>query len=296
MRLRAVVAGIAGSVLVFGACGPRKREIRTPDAYVQVQTASEAELFDLVNTRYAQLNTLAVARMRIEFTGGSLEKGYLEEYPIAKGYLVAQRPDSIFMNILNPVTSSTVVTMAASKGRFQIWVPRENKYVVGTTDLPPDRDKPLYSIRPDHLLEAVLIAPVTVGDSGRVYFLQEDQDAIRKYYVLHELDITRGRGGACLMRKIWVERVGLHLYRQELFECGQPISTVEYGEAIAVNDRLVSQHVLVERIREHYTLRLRLEGDSIEIDRDLKESAFQVPMPPGAELVEVEAVSERDQK
>lgn len=287
MRASRVLALLLILVMPGLSCGKKKTQVRIPPSYQQAREADWPELVSLLNDRYAGIETLTISRMRIEFTGGSVEKGYLEEYPTARGHLVAGRPDSIYVNILNPVTTSTVVTMAASGGRFQVWIPRENKYLVGSTDIPADSDKPLYSVRPDHLLDAILIGPLHTDDRNLLYFLQEDQDYQRKYYVIHEVDLSAGREALCLRRKLWIERGGLSLSRQQLYRCGVPVGDIAYAAPLEVGERTVSTTVSVERIPENYTVRLEFDADTIRVDRELKEGTFEIPFPPGAELVEV---------
>ncbi len=286
MRNRRVLPLLA-VLLVAGAarCGPRTVELDVPVAYGEAQEVTPQELLELVNG-YARLQTLTVSRFSAEFTGGSLEKGYLKEYPRAKGYLVAAAPDSIFLNILNPLTSSTVVTMAASEGRFQIWVPRENTYLVGSTALRREDEDPLHNVRPDHILQALLVEPLPSPSPDTWLVVAEEQDARYKYYTLEV--VRRDASLACLERRLWVERSELRLARQQYYDCGRPVSLIEYGGVVDVGGQPVSNDVSVERLVEHYRMSLRWEPDAARVNQTLKETAFQVPQPPGAELVVVE--------
>ncbi len=276
-----------GALVGLTSCGPKRTELDIPAAYLGAQTATPRELIQLVN-QYAGLQTLTVSRFSAEFTGGSLEKGYLKEYPRAKGYLVAAAPESIFLNILNPLTSSTVVTMAASRGRFQIWVPRENKYLVGSTKLRRAADDPLYNVRPDHILQALLVEPVSMGDFESRVVMAEEQDGRHKYYTLDVVGEGEGAGLGCLRRRLWIERSQLQLARQKYYDCGKPISLIEYGGAIRMGEQWVSNDITLQRPAEHYQMRLEWKPEAVRLNQSLKESAFEVPRPPGAELVVVE--------
>ncbi len=273
------------------ACGPRTVSIDVPRGYAEALTATPSELIDLINQRYAALHTLTVSNFRVEFTGGSVERGYLKEYPSGKGYLAASRPDSIYLNINNPLTSSTVVAMAASRGEFEIWAPRENKYLTGKTSVRLSDKDPLYSVRPDHLLQGILVEPVPVDDPRYRFFVEEDQDSSRKYYVLGVID-SRPAGALCLVRKIWVDRSNLRMARQRYYDCGAPISLIEYTLPTELEGGLISRGISVERIPEAYRLKLELGEDSLRFNQPLKENAFHIPKPPGAELVVVEGDGE----
>ncbi len=283
--LLAVALALPGLGLMAN-CGPETVRVDVPTSYREAQTATPAELVELVN-QYAGIKTLTVSRFSAEFTGGSLEKGYLKEYPRAKGYLVAESPDSIFLNILNPLTSSTVVTMAATEGRFQIWVPRENKYLVGPTDLKLEEREPLQNVRPDHMLQALMVQPVRVDPPNSWLVVAEEQDSRRKFYTLDVIRVAAGTGVGCLQRRIWIERSELRLARQHYYDCGQPVSLIQYGGAVPMGEQLVSTEVTLERVQEHYRMHLRWEPEAVRVNQTLKETAFQVPRPPRAELVEI---------
>lgn len=278
-------------LLALVACGPRISRVAAPTSYRQAQTATAVELVELINRRYAAIDSLKAGRLKVEFTGGSIEKGYLKQYPTAKGHLIAQSPDAVYMNILNPVTSSTVVTMASAKGRFQIWVPRENKYLTGSTDLQGGSDNPLYNVRPDHLLQAILIEPIPLNASDGVHFVQEAQDAAGKYYVIHVAQLG-ATSASCLRRQLWIDRADLRLVRQNHYDCGKLSSTVQYGDTVEVGTWLLSRRITLRRLQEHYQLRLQL-GDGVGINQVLKAEMFDVPRPRGAEWVEITEIKQQ---
>ena len=87
---------------------------------------------------------MTVSKFEVEFTGGSIEDGYFEKYRTAKGYLVSRRPNSVFVNILNPLTSSSVLVMASHEELFQIWIPSRNQFVTGRADVERDEENPVY--------------------------------------------------------------------------------------------------------------------------------------------------------
>lgn len=271
--------------MVVGAgCGPRRVDVVVPQGYSQVQSASLAQLVERINSRYASVETLTVGRFQVKFTGGSVSQGYLKKYPSGKGHLVTKRPNWIFLNILNPVTSSTVVTMASDNQDFQMWVPRENKYVIGKTSVKAASEDPLYSVRPDHLLPALMIAPI---EDETVQVLEESQDGRQRFYVIHSIRIDQGQ--ACLSRKVWIERAQLEVVRQQYFNCGQLVSDIQYGEMVESSAGPITHSITLERIPEHYSIAFTFIPDSVRINRTVPTSRFFVMKPPKAEVVMVES-------
>jgi len=263
-----------------------KQKVTLPASYKMAKTATIDEVASLVNSRFAALTSLVVSRFEVEFQGGSAELGFIEKYPKAKGYLVAQRPDSVYVNILHPLTSSTVVAMAARGEDFRIWSPRDNKYLVGKTSVKTDETKPLLNVRPQHLLQAVLIDPIDRNDAQTICFMEEAQDPSFKYYVL-TLVRLRPEAAPCLTRKVWVERSKMEVIRQQYYECGTLQSDIHYGPPVLNGAVTVPGEIKVERVAEHYVIRLKLQPDGLELNRSIKEDRFDIPQPPGAELIEV---------
>jgi outer membrane lipoprotein-sorting protein len=238
------------------------------------------ELIEMINERYASLETLTVGRLQVKFTGGSIAKGYLKKYPTGKGHLVIKRPNWILVTILNPVTNSTVITMASDSREFQIWVPRQNKYLTGKTTATTESEDPMHSIRPAHLLPALMIAPL---GKDSVEVLEESREGQTEFYVIHSIHMKQG--GGCLSRKIWIERNEFNLTRQQYFDCGQLKSDIKYSGVVQLEAGSIGLSIILERISEHYTIAFTFEPDSIRVNRTVEESLFSVKKPRKAEVV-----------
>ncbi|RPI20908.1 MAG: hypothetical protein EHM61_26020 [Acidobacteria bacterium] len=265
-----------------------KQKVDVPAAYRLAKTATLDDLVALVNQRYAGIESIVASRFEVQFHGGSAELGLIEKYPRARGYLAAKWPSSIYVNILNPLTSSTLVAMASRNGEFQIWAPRDNKYLTGRTDVRLEEEKPLFNVRPQHLLDALIVEPLPDSGASSVVFLEEDQDASFKYYVLGVLLRESESSRFCLDRKIWIERSALRIARQQYYDCGVLVSTVAYSAPIEKAGFLVSTGVDVSRAKEHYRIDLKLEPEGLELNRPVKDERFDIPRPAGAELIVVQ--------
>ncbi|MDA2933872.1 outer membrane lipoprotein-sorting protein [Acidobacteria bacterium AH-259-D05] len=276
-------------VLVLVGCGAVKKRttMEIPPAYAQAQVASLDELVKLINERYAAAEALSVSRLKVEFTGGSIETGYMEEYRSAKGYLVAKWPDSVYVNILNPLTSSTVVAMATAGDTFQIWLPGENKYLTGKTDVELEEENPIFNVRPHHLLKGILVEPIPVNSLRYRYFLEETEDLRFKYYIVGVIDIEGDSRAASLVRKLWIERSTMRLVRQQYYETGELVSAITYGQPSEIDGVLINSDINIERKRENYRIGFELATEGIKVNPSIQEGAFEVPVPPGAELVVV---------
>ncbi|MFH1965871.1 MAG: hypothetical protein ABIJ42_10080 [Acidobacteriota bacterium] len=276
--------------LLLASCGAvrEKAKVQAPETYLQAKVATEAELMELINTSYADIDSIAVSRFSVEFTGGSLEDGYFEKYRKADGYLVAKRPDSIFVNILNPLTKSSVLTMASSESMFQIWIPSKNQYVIGPSEIERDVDNPVYNARPSHFVQGIMMETIELDNTGLNYYIEEEDDGVFRYYVLVVLRRASGSSRLTLHRKIWIERSSLQVRRQQYFQDSRLVSNIGYGPSVQIGNRLVPTTVRINRPLDRYSINFEIETDSVRLNRELKAGVFIVPKPPGAELIRVE--------
>ena len=274
-------------LLVLLASCTKKVRLDLPQGHLEALTASTDELIELINQRYSGIQTLTLVGARIEFVSRFVDQGFAREYPGGKAQLIARSPDAVYLNILNPLTSTTVVTMASDESRFQIWVPRENKYLVGDNDVQVNDPNPIYQVRPGHLLDAVLVEPLPSEADLRRLHIEETEDALRKYYTITVTEPVPGRVADCLRRKLWIERSALHLSRQVYYDCVRPVSRIAYGGAMEIGSKLVSAQVELDRVDANYLLRLGVQQGQVRIDRPLRPGTFEIPQPSGAERVEV---------
>lgn len=283
------------SILTSGCGGMMKttRTVDVPPAYGEAKTASRSELVELINHGYAGIESLKVSRLEVEYEGGLAEQGYLEKYPRGKGHLIVQRPDRIYVNILNPLTSSTVATIASAGETFQIWVPQENKFFTGRTGVHSEDENPFLNIRPLHILQGLLIEEVPVNSLRHGYFAVEDQDGQFKYYVLGIFMLEENSTGVQLVRRLWIERSEMRLVRQQYFgPTGEIITDIRYNRPVQIGGLWVNSGVEILRPRERYSIRFDLEDEQIKVNQPLKEGVFELQQPEGAELVIVEEKTE----
>ncbi len=273
-------------LMLLAGC-TKKVRLEVPQGHLESQTASADELVELINQRYSGIDTLTLVGARIEFVSRFADQGFAREYPGGKAQLIARSPDAIYLNILNPLTSTTAVTMASEQNRFQIWVPRENKYLVGDNNVQVNDPNPIYQVRPGHLLDAILVEPLPGLNDPRRLLIEETEDTLRKYYTITISEPVPGRLADCLQRKLWIERSALHLSRQVYYDCVRPVSRIAYGGAMEIGQKLVSAQVELDRVDANYLLRLGVREGQVRIDRPLRAGTFKIPQPPGAERVEV---------
>jgi len=273
-------------ILATGSsCVKKVEKIPTPATKKNLLTATREQLLELINQKYGALQSIKFSRLGVSVEAFYLAKGKKESYPKGSGYLVVQRPHWILMNVNNPLTHSTVAELAANGRTFQIWVPKENKYVTGPVDVKVEEDNPFYNIRPQHVFEAIFVRSLQ-NERGRSFYVFEDSDPQFEYYVIAEIENSVSH--ASLLRRVWIERSALRVVRQQWYgRRGELIEDARYGSETRVGGLPVFLDVKMIRPADGYRLSFSFEPDAIKVNEPVEESAFKVEKPPGAELVEV---------
>ena len=272
---------------VTGACVKKVETLPAAAAKKRAQTASREDLVALINRRYGGVQSIQYGRMEVRVEGYYSEQEKKESYPKGSGYVVMKRPHWILMNVTNPLTHSTVASMAANGATFQLFVPGENKYVTGPVDVASEGENPFYHIRPQHVAQAVFIRPLEQLPA-RSFFVYEESDNLFSYYVIAELENVPS--APWMARRLWVERSALRLVRQQEYgENGALLSDAVYNSEARVNGIPVLLDVDLLRPADGYRLHFTFDVAASKINEPVEDSAFVVNRPPGAELVEVRA-------
>jgi hypothetical protein len=111
----------------------------------------------------------------------------------------------------------------------------------------------------------------------------EQSDSQAKYY-----ELTVCREGIAprvyVVRRIWIERVGLTIARQQAFtDEGQIASDIVYSDETRVEGFSFPQRIRIERPLDAYSL--DVEFKNWRINPDLPDDAFILRPPPGAQII-----------
>ena len=125
--------------------------------------ASVTELVEKVQTLSASVQTLNLT-VDLEPTAGSIYSGVIKEYHDVKGFVLVQRPTLIRLVGQAPVVRTTIFDMASNGEEFRVYIPSKQKFIVGKTTLRRPAKNALENLRPQHILDALLVPPI---DSAR---------------------------------------------------------------------------------------------------------------------------------
>jgi len=249
--------------------------------------ASEEELLDRYNALALGIKSMD-ATLEMKATAGTKYSGVIDQYHEVKTFLLASRPYNVRMIGQVPVVGKTVFDMVSDGQTFEVSIPPRNKFLTGQVAVERQSNKPIENLRPQHLVDAVLWPEVRKEE---VVLIEEYNDENSRYYVL---TVLRGGYKSEILRKVWFDRVDLHMVRLQSYgPKGALLSDVRYANWQPVAPGSAEEYpmsIRIERPRDEY--RLDLTITKVTLNQALEADRFKLEAPAGAEVVKVGANSE----
>src|SRR5277367_3055676 len=155
--LRHRIGFVLLAVLPLTGCLFRSHKVEPPVSTVQLKTATQQQLIDLINTQADAIQTMQ-ATVDIDTTVGGVKKGKVTDYQEIRGYVLARKPAMLRMIGLMPIVRNKAFDMVSDGNRFKLWIPAKNRFVVGRNDVEShDPAQPLQNLRPQHIYDALLL-------------------------------------------------------------------------------------------------------------------------------------------
>jgi outer membrane lipoprotein-sorting protein len=277
-------AALAATLLLSPGCLVRKLKIVRPGfgSTDKLQTAALDQLLARLQTWNQQIQTVT-ATVDLEPTLGTVLKGQISQLKDVRGYVLIRKPNMIRMFGLYPVVRTRAFDMVSNGTDFELFVPVKNKFIVGKNHLDKPSARKLENLRPQHILEALVIAPPEKGERA---VLENDTDETNAYYIVHLLREEGGR--LVLTRNIWFDRVRLSIARQEIFdETGDIVSDSRYNDYDNVHGIAFPKKISVMRPKDEYGVALTVL--KLQLNETLGDEKFALTQPPGTELLDLSA-------
>jgi len=281
------VPALAATLLITSGCLVRRQTRVHPSQLPQ--PALEASLADLVarlNSTSESVRTLT-ATVDLEPTVGSIYSGVIKEYQDVNGFILIQRPALIRMVGQAPVVRTNIFDMVSNGEEFRLYIPPEQKFIVGKTNFRRPAKTSLENLRPQHILEALLVPGLDA--SKQKWFLEEAEEGTRRFYVLTIVEPAQEE--LRLERKAWFDRANLELVRMQYYESdGAYIEDVHYSDYRDFQGISYPSHIEVERPIEDYHLAIAILKATF--NQPIEPEKFVLNKPEGAQLVDLTAKAE----
>jgi len=245
--------------------------------------ASAHELVERVAKLSSGVRTLN-AQVDLAPTAGSVYSGVINEYHDVKAYILLESPSTIRMIGQAPVVRTTIFDMVSQGGQFRLYIPPKGKFIVGENTYQRPAKNALESLRPQHILDALLIPPIDVPREH--YTVHEATDAGKLYYVIDVLEPADkdAPGELALKRKLWFDRSNLDVSRLELYgPAGKEVEDVHYAQYQDFGGVRYPSQLKIDRPVEDYSLSIAFLKATF--NQPLSAEKFKLEKPEGAELV-----------
>ncbi len=242
--------------------------------------ASSEDLLARVNAQSEAIRTM-VATVDLEPTAGSVYSGVIREYRDVRGFILVERPSMIRMVGQAPIVRTSIFDMASDGKEFRLYIPLKQKFIVGKEGFRRPAKNQLENMRPQHILDALLVPPIEPEQEEAV--IEEAEQAARKYYIV--MVLARGvDGGLQLRRKIWFDRATLDVSRLQLYgPGGSYIEDVHYYRYQTFDGARYPSSIQVVRPLEDY--RLTITVLKATFNEPIGPEKFELARPDGTELI-----------
>lgn len=294
---RGWLLGLVCVALVAGGCSVSKKTAVAPAQKVApAMAATKPELIARYNKQASAIQSLN-ASVTLKLTAGSAYSGVIEQYHEVNAFILAQRPASIRMIGQAPVVGKNIFDMVSDGVTFSVYIPSKNKFLTGPSNFERHADKPIENLRPQHLIDALLWAPIA---AGAPVLIEESASDTQRWYVLTVIRAraTIGAAGSGadsaaagaddweIASKIYFDRADLHVARIETFgAAGALVSDATYGGSIAAGDSTYPNSILISRPGEDYKLDIAVK--KLTVNEKVEADRFALKQPEGSDLVRV---------
>ena len=272
-----------------GCAASHKTVVKPGQAPTTVQSANREQLIENYNRQAEAIQTLN-AGVAMKLTSGSAYSGVIEQYHEVNGFILAARPTNIRVIGQAPVIGKNIFDMVSDGKTFEISIPSKHKFVTGPVNLQRPSAKPIENLRPQHLTDALLWAPIQ--PQATVLFEESNESNVR-YYVLTVLRAPTGVNRAAenatefeIAEKIWFDRSDLHVARVESFGSGGVVdSDIRYSDWQPAGDRSYPRQIDIARPGEDYQLAIHI--NKLALNAPPAADAFTLKQLAGEDLVRV---------
>ena len=242
------------------------RKLPIPKAPLVTQTVSPEELVSRLNQRWAALDSLN-ASVDIQATALKTKEGVARDYTTFRGIILMRKPQMLRVYGRLPVIGSRMFDMVSDGKYFSLWIPSQNKLIMGANTLKTKSASQVENMRPGFFFDAMVVHGLEPDDE---YFVTTDsetvEDAAKKHlYTVPEytLSIVRRQPGSqklALVRVVTFSRENLQPYQQDIYDSDGSLETqVTYTSYRSFDSEMYPSTITIKRPLENYQAVLTVE-------------------------------------
>lgn len=279
-RVRALILLVCLSALDFSGCFVRRRIItrKGGNATPILLTADKQTLIDFLANQYQAIRSFS-ATVDMTPALGSAEKSKITEYKDVRGYVLFRKPAFIRLIGLYPVVRNKAFDMVSNGKDFRLYLPSSNRFIVGSNELVARSKNKIENLRPQHFLEALMVAPMQQGEKVELMNLTDEDNAV---YVLHFVRVQPD-GEILPVRSVWFSRINLHIARQLVYDpAGNILTDARYSDWQNYDGVPFPKVIDIDRPQDDYAVVMTVV--KMEINRPVSDDKFVLEQPEGTQL------------
>jgi len=290
------------AVLPLTGCLFRTREVQKSVSTASLRNATFDQLVKSINDNAERLQSV-LANIDIDTSVSKQKKGKANEYKVTdykqiSGYLLIRKPDMVRMWGLVPVVRNRLFDMVSNGKTFELSIPPTNKFYVGSNQMVKPSSNPLENLRPQHILDALLLKPI--DPQNEIAVLEQGTEMVKdekSHKDLEQADyevivVRHEENVWFLSRKIIFSRTDLLPHRQLIYNREGVVATdAEYAKFINDHGILFPSVVQIQRPIENYWIQLTIS--KLRLNQPLTDDKFALTQPPGSQLVNLDQQNNR---
>jgi outer membrane lipoprotein-sorting protein len=279
--------GLIALLLATPGCAVRKvTHVHIPGQTVPALDANLAELVAKINAWSGAIQTMT-ATVDLEPTAGSVYTGVIKEYHDVKGFVLLQTPSTLRMQGQAPVVRTNIFDMVSNGEEFRLSIPTKQKFIIGKTSFQHPAKNALENLRPQHILQALLVPPVDAEHETTYREKADHRMEAKRFYVVTVIEPQTNRH-LILRRKVWFDRTDLELARVQFYDPdGTCTEDVEYSNYQDFKEIHYPTHIKLNRPEDDYEVTLTIEKATF--NEPIPAEKFELKKPDGVELIDLSA-------
>jgi len=244
------------------------------------------QLLSEVDTRFNAIQTLN-ASVEIVASEGGARQGQIKEYPTFSGFILLRKPEDLNVLLRLPVLGSLALDMVSDGKTWKLWIPRQQKAMIGTGDTPDSSQHGLESLRPKVIFDSLLVrglGPDQVVDltqDSRIIPDPKDKKQLVEEpdYEITILEPPQGNT-AHTLRVIHIGRATLLPYQQDIYDQnGHVVTQAFYSNYQTFGDIQFPMRIEIRRPQDQYGLTITIT--KLTLNQKLEDDQFQLKFPEG---------------
>jgi Domain of unknown function (DUF4292) len=277
-----IVLSLALAVTSLSSCFVRRRVVASPSRQ-PARPMLAATKDELIQRLRALSDPIQSFLMTADLSPTVLQpsKGTATDYATVSADILFLRPNDIRVLGRDPVLGTTIFDMVSNGAEFRVSIPPRKRFIIGSNNAPQKPGNKLENLRPEALLNALMIDPPQAASDVTV--MEKDTD--RALYIL--LILRRDGEQFALSREVYFDGYTLQVARQKMFDAaGSVVGDTKYSDWKPYEGVAYPSSIDIQRAEDNYEVQLSIETMKIN-SPDVTPGKFTLQQPPDFKVEEL---------